>query len=128
MKLEFTYEEFNMFIYCYLPPCLTDTQIKNYIKKGIPSHSCEYQENLFMVIRQCTLEATKIEPDEIDITDEEYDSIFQIIKQMVHDKPRVIAYLMPTYREDLIRCFDGEHRCYVETMTAGWKPRFPFKN
>jgi hypothetical protein len=103
MKLEFTYEEFNMFIYCYLPPCLTDTQIKNYIKKGIPSKSNEFQENLFTIIRQCTLEATKIEQDDIEITDEEYNCIFRIIQQMIHDKPRVIAFLMPTYREDLIR-------------------------
>lgn len=117
MKLEFTYEEFNMFVYCYLPPCLTDTQIKNYIKKGIPSKTDEFQENLFTIIRQSTLEATKIEKDDIEITDEEYNCIFRIIQQMIHDKPRVIAFLMPTYREDLIRCFDGEHRRYVEMKT-----------
>jgi len=124
MKLEFTYEEFNMFIYCYLPPCLTDTQIKNYIKKGVPSKSNEFQENLFTIIRQCTLEATKIEQDDIEITDEEYNCIFRVIQQMIHDKPRVIAFLMPTYCEDLIRCFEGEHRRYVEMKTHSFSHIF----
>jgi hypothetical protein len=123
MKFEFTEEQFNMFIYCLLPPSLTDNQLHNYIKKGIPTYSDEFQDRLFTVIRKGSLLATKLDAiDDADFvfTDEQYECIFQIICKMIQDNPRVFFLLMPTYREDLIRCFDGEHRLTVKMETSAF--------
>jgi len=105
-----------MFVYCLLPTLMTDGQLRRYINGALSNHSPEYQDHIFHVIRACSdLENKVLNPCESLL---QYSCVLQIIKHIIHLKPYVIAFLMPTYREDLINCFFGEDKSRVKMITS----------
>lgn len=120
----FTIEEFNMFIYCVLPTLMTDGQLRNYIKGALPTFSTEKQDHIFHVIRACAISSIIDEKHlnvDLDETIHYYSCVLQIIKHIIHLKPLVVLFLMPTYREDLINCFFDEARARVKMITSHFR-------
>ena len=113
-------DAFHMFVYCVLPPDMSDVQLKRYIGEGVDKGTDKGVDKgrvdaLFTLIRNCIgIDMSSC----IHGSPEDYAVILQIIAHRIHAQPHVVSLLFPTYREDLIQSFRGEEKAKVKRLTS----------